>query len=454
LVKIDEDGTVFYMVFEDPSTIPTAQQVVDAAGSPIINGEIDLAANSEGTINLTTGLIAGMTYDVYLAAMDYSGNLQSSAFNLDFTTQSAGVVSVDLTYADGSPVAFTEQDLSSGHDFEVRVQNDVFNSGLDTPDFELVSAPTGLTLTAATNGSANTKANLSMMFSGDIDSDVTNFQVRVLEDALAGGGQYVTPEKTITALDEDAAVTAVRATNLNDDYPPAFYQEDLNGWMFKMKIDGTGVKYKTSLADTDFTLLNAPTGITLNSTVTRDTDTCAELTLDFDGTSMVGDELNFQIQVNAGTIEKTNINHTTSAMTIAVTMYDITLIPDAAIRIIFENWASGGQVFFPSDGNNWDVGTWDSINHPGTGEVTFTKPGAVTTTNINFGDSTSDYELKVLNTQGNYGSAWGFTTWVKTNVTLSASDQQIHIASDDNDAILLVFNVDTSNITASVDSRP
>ena len=128
-------------------------------------------------------------------------------------------------------------------------------------------------------------------------------------------------------------------------------------------------------------------------------------------------------------------------------------LADATLLIIFKNWSGGGTVYLPGDWNGWDP-SGDSITVPAGATVTNTYENAVTSANLAGGDNPAEMELKVLNTAGNWDSAWGFGAWTLNNVTLSDGDKQIHVACTDNDVVIIEFDVDGANsITATVETR-
>jgi hypothetical protein len=90
--KINEAGTVYYVVVADGAAAPTTAEVKAGTASggvaALKSGSIALTANTEGT-SAVTGLSGGTAYDVYVVAQDSSANLQASATKVDIATSSS-----------------------------------------------------------------------------------------------------------------------------------------------------------------------------------------------------------------------------------------------------------------------------------------------------------------------------------------------------------------------------
>lgn len=123
-LKIDENGTAYYVVLDDGVTAPTAAEVKAGTGSggsaPVNGGNAVLTANTEKAINVSV-LMEDTPYDVYVVAEDDepTPNIQTSPVKLDVKTGKASVatipagstsqkykiVSVNLKPPDPSPTA-------------------------------------------------------------------------------------------------------------------------------------------------------------------------------------------------------------------------------------------------------------------------------------------------------------------------------------------------------------
>jgi hypothetical protein len=75
-LKVDEDGTVHYVVLPKDDSAPTAAQVVagtNAADAAVTNGTQSLTADTE-EIKSVAGLASETDYDIYVVAKDAAGN--------------------------------------------------------------------------------------------------------------------------------------------------------------------------------------------------------------------------------------------------------------------------------------------------------------------------------------------------------------------------------------------
>ncbi|WP_069472851.1 hypothetical protein [Candidatus Marithrix sp. Canyon 246] len=89
-VKINEDGTAYYVVLDDNATAPTEAQVKNGQD----NANEDVAENKKGNLDLTantgavasiSGLTSSTSYDLYIIAEDAEGNV-ATAETFSFTT--------------------------------------------------------------------------------------------------------------------------------------------------------------------------------------------------------------------------------------------------------------------------------------------------------------------------------------------------------------------------------
>lgn len=89
----------------------------------------------------------------------------------------------------------------------------VFAGAFSASDFELVNAPTGLTISSASDIDG-THATVTLAFdSTDFDVDVTDFAVTAKAGALSGGGTRTTDAATITACAEPYVTSTTPAAN-------------------------------------------------------------------------------------------------------------------------------------------------------------------------------------------------------------------------------------------------
>lgn len=90
-VKINEGGTMYYVVLTDGANVPSAAQVKaghDSSGSSVaanLKGSLTLTGNTEGTDTIS-GLTPATDYDIYVVAEDNALNLQGEPTKVEIRT--------------------------------------------------------------------------------------------------------------------------------------------------------------------------------------------------------------------------------------------------------------------------------------------------------------------------------------------------------------------------------
>lgn len=123
--RINEAGTVYYVVLADGATAPTAAQVKagnDASNSPALrSGNLVLIADTEGTAPVA-GLATDSAYDVYFVAEDAVANLQASPAMAGVSLSSSAVEPlISELVAVGS--TFQDEDLAAQDWIEIHNPN-------------------------------------------------------------------------------------------------------------------------------------------------------------------------------------------------------------------------------------------------------------------------------------------------------------------------------------------
>ncbi len=238
----------------------------------------------------------------------------------------------------------------------------------------------------------------------------------------------------------------------------------------------SGTELTDGSGSIDFgTMLTNTTAITTNLVITNlgtATLNVSGFTLAGSGLSLSGTNFATIAASNAKTVTlsfdpSTAVANTGAALTINSddadeASYDLTVsatatnaasgggFADQDLVIIFKNWTNSATLYGPGDHNDWD-NTVPLISYPGSGVVTNIFANAITTTILGRGNSTTDFEFKVLSTSGDWGSAWDFSGWTLNGVT---APDNLTIACDNNDVVVVTFDVDATTLTATVESRP
>ncbi len=215
---------------------PSAEQSFTVSGTNLTNN-ISVAATtnyeistgtggsfvSQPTITLTQsgGTVSTTTIYTRLKAGLSAGNYNSEVVNVTSTgatsktmTLSGSVTAPVISAALGGTLG--EVALTAGTaTATVTLTNDTYAASLSTAGFTLNNAPSGLTLSSV-DRTSSTVATLHFAYTGDIDSNVTNFNVTVATSQLTTSGSALTTGNlTITAVNETLSTTPTSVTGLN-----------------------------------------------------------------------------------------------------------------------------------------------------------------------------------------------------------------------------------------------
>ncbi|MGE6221825.1 lamin tail domain-containing protein [Nubsella zeaxanthinifaciens] len=99
-INADRNGKAYFVILPDGASAPTSVQIkngTDANGTAAnIKGTVDLAMANNDYTTAVNGLIANTAYDVYVAAENIHGRIQTSPAKVDAAT--IGVLPVELLY--------------------------------------------------------------------------------------------------------------------------------------------------------------------------------------------------------------------------------------------------------------------------------------------------------------------------------------------------------------------
>jgi RHS repeat-associated protein len=150
LLQANEDSIAYWVVLVQGAPAPSVAEVKNntgSGGSPAVAfGLQGLAANAE-TFVTASGLDPSTSYDIYVVAEDSSGNLQTSTFKLEATTQPPGPDNTPPSWTVGYPKtsAITQNgfDLLFNADENGTAYYVVLTDGATTPTADEVKAGKG-----------------------------------------------------------------------------------------------------------------------------------------------------------------------------------------------------------------------------------------------------------------------------------------------------------------------
>ncbi len=167
--------------------------------------------------------------------------------------------------------------------------SDTLYTLLDPGMFLLVNAPVGLFIESVNRvNNFIVELTLDWMYT-DFDTDSTNFYVELQPAAMKSGLTKTTDVLPITAYPE--VPTAI----LTPDIP--LEETTLDGRILNLKLTDEWFVNPGALGPFDFSLQNAPAGLSIASAVALDSSE-AELTLSFDFTDFDADSTNFRIYID------------------------------------------------------------------------------------------------------------------------------------------------------------
>jgi hypothetical protein len=162
------------------------------------------------------------------------------------------------------------------------------------------------------------------------------------------------------------------------------------------------------------------------------------------GSEVITDVSNFLVNSviqNASTNASCDTNASTATTNV---------ITSGTLTIVFVSWGGTSQtVYVPGDYNGWN-GSPPATIVPSSGNVTNVFSNCVTAGNIGLGDSSTQLEFGILNTAGNWGSKWSFSTWTLSGCSLTSPDGNVGIPCSDNNDVIVIFNPSNGSIIANV----
>lgn len=172
----------------------------------------------------------------------------------------------------------------------ITLVDDTFNVGISGSDFTLVNAPSGLSIeSGGVNRTADKEATINLQFSGDIDADITNFEVTANTSGLKSGLSGLTTNSItlVSHLEPLAALT-----------PAQVMESSLNGAVLTITL--TDESFENPIPANKFTLVNGPAALSINY-YSRVSSTVATLTLSFSG-GISSDYTTFHVDIDGGAV--------------------------------------------------------------------------------------------------------------------------------------------------------
>lgn len=127
--------------------------------------------------------------------------------------------------------------------------------------------------------------------------------------------------------------------------------------------------------------------------------------------------------------------------------------PNRQLTIVVKTGGNAESVKFPGDFNGWNLGTTQALAGSANTTQSLVVSGAVVTSALAQGNSSSALELQVINTSGgSWANAWNFGSWTKVGCSVP-DGKQITIPATDQDVVTLTIDVAAATLTAAVEAR-
>jgi hypothetical protein len=306
----------------------------------LVNSPAGLTIESVQGISPTQAKIClafdGTDFDTNI--LNFHLNISSSVL---FQTVTGYLATISLVIFSSvePPVAFMTND--SGRDerrlgleiLSIDLANEIFLNymSLITTDFALINAPAGLTIESVT-GMSPTRAVLDLAFDGtDFDTNYTDFKVGINHSVLmyTATGVLYTNSLVIRAYVENPIA------ELSSD--SSMYESRLDYRILTINLKEERFLDYTSLLVSDFVLVNAPAGLTIESILGL-SPTKAKIVLAFDQTDF--DELitDFLIKINSHVLIQTTVGYLATNNLSIFPTGENSLFSISADSINFKEW--------------------------------------------------------------------------------------------------------------------
>ena len=290
-----------------------ADLTLDPDNITLNNAPAGLTVESFGTVTSTTAVV-----NLAFTPGDFDSNIPNFSLSIDpselsqtstggLTTNGITILAVVESAAITDPASLSEEALD-GQAVTITLTDETFVLPLVAGNFTLNNAPTGLTIGSFGTVTSNTAVVNLAFVPGDFDLNISDFSVSIDQSQLSqtSSGVLTTNVITIWALVESAAI--------ND---PSLSEETLDGQTLTVTLTNETFSSPGTLVPGNFTLNNAPTGLSVVGFTGTPTATEAVLDLEFIPGDFDSDISGFSVNISPSALSQSSAGLTTNAIGIA-----------------------------------------------------------------------------------------------------------------------------------------
>ena len=248
-----------------------------------------------------------------------------------------------------TPTSVTEANLNSTS-LTLTLTSETFidYTSLPVDSFALVGAPAGTSIASVTGVNAST-ATIDLDFNfTDFDTDhALSIDIRAGVLTVTASGVLRSSTITVQALQETASLSA----------SPDLSEYNLNNRVVSIQLTQETFSNPGALVAGNFTRVNAPPGVTIQSISGTPTATHVDLVLAFNGADFDVDYADFRISINHAVLTQSNQNLVTTPITIYYELEPVVTgvsIPNDTMRVGDEITAT--ITVLDDEGNDFSLG--------------------------------------------------------------------------------------------------
>lgn len=355
ILEGSEDGEVITVTLSGG----TFANVLDINNWTISNGPpgVSIASLNPLSHNVTEIVLSGNTSEDYDADItNFTVSIDDADINdlSDYVlSANSGVLftAVNEVLTIVSSIALSEDNLD-GSEITIELTDESFaDNTLSTSNFILNNTPLGTSIQSIVYNSA-TSATVTIAYNGaDFDTDITDFNLTILEAELLGIGQLTSNNLTINAVIESQTATISHI---------GLTEENLNGAQVQLLLTGETFSDGT-LSPDNFILIDAPQGTSV-STIDYVDGSNANINLAHEGADFDTDIETFRISIDAS--ELSGAEGIISNMLVITATNDnevLSMTDDGLIEEGAENGEiitvslTGGTFVDPLNLSNWTI---------------------------------------------------------------------------------------------------